>query len=1017
MRPIARSVACAAFLLAPMAHAQDLDLVLASNGHGLLLPHQILELDASDQPTGQVVEIRSLADLQAHLRPGNGVLPTAQLPPGTTLPNGQQGNHFLTLQFDHALDVNSVLDSSVAGAANSGLLGSITVIAIDPITGAASVVQGRAFVGGKTYAGQPMGGQYELQSWVVQSGGGVAPSTVDNDGDGAPDGLGFPGTESSFAGDADLVGRGSFVFVPDTDGDLRTHETFPANHVIALRATSAVLDMRGKPLSKQVFASVGVGQDLLSPEVAFAGGMPLIDPTNGSVNVDPATTVQVRFTESIQPLSLGPLKGWPAGLSSTLNLNYGGQLNLFMPFTVAPVSIYDFSTWEAVPAMPFPGTGTSTGVVGSQVDVTLNPGQLEDFYGNANLLGVASFFLVGEGPGIVNAPVVPDAIVLGGASGLSVLDLNGFGAGTGSPRYDFAGLNKQHADTNLPDNPNVLFQNLIPPLQPGTTTVDGGSAGVLALTKDTNLDELLLRAPALVQVGEIAIGHPLDVVMNNAQFPFGCQAGGGNVCALDGIKLFSVAMGGPNTLAPNYANPIHVVPGSPNPVSWAPHPNPPPLAFPPICHAPLLGQEPTSVEGNPINLLAPGDAFGDPLNGVPPSGLLSKEQNAFFQGPTQGQINIGNCQPYAIRQQVGHFVYVADPARDEVVVVNSNRMTVIDRIEVPGARRLAMAPGLDFLAVGQPEHDSVTFVDIDPASATFHQVIKVTAVGTRPLGMAWDPGNEDLLVCCADDPSLHILSAATLEVRRVVTNLLTSPVEVALTPRQDAFGYNRNVYWGYILQRDGSLAVFESGPFGVNGWGYDDVIGLAPFTFHRPKAIQADPVALGSGVWIAHEGVINVANGVAAPPGTGAVSRLWIDSSVQGQIVLDPNNLGTPQFRSMTLAVSHSIGEPTLSGIPTDLVLDDLRNLGGLAEHRSAFGHGAPAVMNGKGLVREVLPGVFGGVNAPAYVLVAVPGAQSGRVDVLHTSTLARLDVNPFEPGTQSVPTNRARQLGSYFRQ
>ena len=57
----------------------------------------------------------------------------------------------------------------------------------------------------------------------------------------------------------------------------------------------------------------------------------------------------------------------------------------------------------------------------------------------------------------------------------------------------------------------------------------------------------------------------------------------------------------------------------------------------------LLGQEPTSIESalQPVaNLLVPGDPFGNPAQGIPPSGLLTPEQNAFFISPSQGEPQI-----------------------------------------------------------------------------------------------------------------------------------------------------------------------------------------------------------------------------------------------------------------------------------------------------------------------------------------------------------------------------------------
>ena len=57
--------------------------------------------------------------------------------------------------------------------------------------------------------------------------------------------------------------------------------------------------------------------------------------------------------------------------------------------------------------------------------------------------------------------------------------------------------------------------------------------------------------------------------------------------------------------------------GAENLMGWAPHPNPPPLVFPPLCISPYIGgQEPTSIDTQTgallTNLLVPGDAFGAP---------------------------------------------------------------------------------------------------------------------------------------------------------------------------------------------------------------------------------------------------------------------------------------------------------------------------------------------------------------------------------------------------------------------
>ena len=66
----------------------------------------------------------------------------------------------------------------------------------------------------------------------------------------------------------------------------------------------------------------------------------------------------------------------------------------------------------------------------------------------------------------------------------------------------------------------------------------------------------------------------------------------------------------------------------------------------------------------------------------------------FFIGPSVGQTQLAGCSNYQIRQQPGHYLYIADRPRNEIVVINSNRMTVIERIAIPDPTSLAMSPNL-----------------------------------------------------------------------------------------------------------------------------------------------------------------------------------------------------------------------------------------------------------------------------------------------------------------------------------
>jgi hypothetical protein len=355
--------------------------------------------------------------------------------------------------------------------------------------------------------------------------------------------------------------------------------------------------------------------------------------------------------------------------------------------------------------------------------------------------------------------------------------------------------------------------------------------------------------------------------------------------------------------------------------------------------------------------------------------------------------------------------------------MNSNRMTVIDRIPLADPTTLAMSPNLNLLAVANQLSDLVSFIDIDPNSATFHQIVQETIVGHRPRGIAWEPGDEDILVCNESDNSLSIISAASLTVRKTVSSQLDGPFEVSVTPRQLCWGFNRQVYFGWVLNRSGRVAIFESGPNTVNGWGYDNIIGIANTTFNQPKTMQPDPVDLRGGVWIVHEGPIDSATGtvISGQESTGAVSKLVIESAVAGALPLNFQSLLIPQFRDMYLGVPVSLGADKLSGVPVDIAFDDMRNVAGLPNTLSTFTSATSVPVNGKGLVKNNpgCPGIIAN-NHPRYLFVAVPTPLigTGVVDVIRIDQNNSLvDTNAFQAGTQSIPAPDVQVLMDFFRQ
>ncbi len=1035
-----------------------MSLTAMSNGFGQLLPHRIQKLDNFGQTLPVIVPVLNQQVLIDNLRLGNPILPVAKFSDQEVLPSGAPGNHYLYATFTQDINIDTVLDGSPGAQANSGLAAAVSVTAIDSISGDSTPIQGRVFVGGRTYADDGAGSTV-LTTWVQADGSGDSDPYLDYP---DPRGLGFPGTESLLAGDLSLISPKTLIFVPDQDGDLSTHETFPVGFTIRMRITTALAGTNGRELTFTALGATTVGDDFLSPEIITAPpplNAPSISPGNGDVGVDPLTNLTVEFSEPVQPLSLGPLEGAsPPNTSPSFEMKFGPVTgSTTMPFTVRPVSVYDLTLFEILPGFHFPGAGPVFQDCGtfSNVDISVNAGNLEDLAqnpdpqdasilnANQNTLSSTTFFVTGAGPGLANAPVLPDAIYIwrtGAQPGLSVIDLNGFGQGTGNPTHtpDYA----REGETKFPFNPNVSQQSgLLPSIQAGTCTIDGGSAGVFTLTLDSTLNDLLVKSPTISNASDMHVGHALDSVFNNASVT-GCQSGGaligGDVCTADGIKISVAVVGGPNTIAPAAANQFGgVTAGAENFISWSPHPNPPPLVFPPLCVVPFLNsQEPTSVDhvlgpipggrnNNPFknNLLVPGDPFGNPegVNPTPPSGLLSAEQNMYFMGPSQGQVLNQSCNLYQLRQQVGHFLYVLDRQRREIVVLNSNRMVVVDRIQVADPTSLAMGPNLDFLAVTNQSADTVSFVDIDPDSSTFHQVVKDTVVGRGPRGIAWQPESEDILVCNELDSSMSLISASSLEVRRVISSQLNRPFEVCVFPRMMTHAFRRGVYFAYVLNRSGTVAIFESGPNGVNGWGFDDILGITPFTFLNPKTIQPDPRNLAAGAWIVHEGPLNPITQQPGSAGEGALSHLYIQSSPFGQAVLGAAT--APGARGMEMGIRISVGEDQLSGVPVDVAFDNLRNLGGLPNILSEFSDTTNAALpqNSKGMIRNNPSSGVDGVMESEFMFAAIPNSNggSGVVDVLRIGAAgsSRVDVNPYQVGTQSILAPNTIGLGHYWRQ
>lgn len=969
-----------------------------SNGFGRQLPY----VGLMDTPSGpEELELRSLADFTALFDAGGSVLPTAGFPTNAVLPDGRPGNQFFLAQFTDAVDTgNCSVNCTGQGTCYPDLL---EVVTFDPVSREEIVVPAKVFIGGLT-----RNANGELEEWVsVDASTGELVLT-------RAEAAGFPGASApQLPGAGAFAAPSSIMFVMDADDNLSTFESFPSGQPLQLRLPAGLCSQSFVFIDAPAVATASVGASAIGPQVVFYNNKPKTNPKDGEQAVDPEWHPSIHFTKAIQPSSLGNIAGAPS-LGAVDLVQAPGVAPSPRPYNILPRSPYDLTTWTLVPDRPFDGLhpgGNFVNLDFAYVGITVREELLMDLRGLTGPLTIDYRFLVNRGASVTNAPVVPESLVVsrgGSRSGLSVIDLNGFGQSTGRPVSSSPIPLK--GESRFPYNPNVLVNpNVRPMLVPGTSTVDGGSAGVFTLTRDMNMDTVLAGDPILSDASDLQFGSSLDQVFDNAPAPFGCQAGGGNACALDGIK----------TLSPNPA--VTLQAGFPNLVSFAMHPNPPRLVFPGHCALPAIeGDEPSSVDSGitGTNLLVTGNPFPDVAAGTPPTGLLrSRIGPDQFYGHSFGQTQIQQCNPYAVRQQIGQFLYVADRVRGDVVALNSNRMLPIDRILVPGVTSMGLSPNLGILAVTSADADKVTIIDVNPNSAMFHQVIAEVTVGNGPSGIAFDPLDEDILVCNELDNTISIIDSLTLVVRKTVPSLVDAPFELAVTQRMTGFGFNRGVYFAYALGRNGEVAVFESGPDGTGGIGYDSTVGILPWVFQAPRAITLDPMNVDASVYIAYEGPVDPVTGASGSLGVGAVSRVRIESATTGATPISAGS--SPNLRDLEfgipLTLSQADGE--LSGIPSSIAFDELVNYSEYPSPSSPYSSGFPAAVNGKAPLRDRGTGSMQLTNDARFLFVAIPDA--GVVDVvdLLSSSPTLFDTCVYDAGVQSIPVPDVRFLTGYFGQ
>jgi hypothetical protein len=305
----------------------------------------------------------------------------------------------------------------------------------------------------------------------------------------------------------------------------------------------------------------------------------------------------------------------------------------------------------------------------------------------------------------------------------------------------------------------------------------------------------------------------------------------------------------------------------------------------------------------------------------------------------------------------------------------------------------------------------VSFIDIDPFSSRFHQVVTETRVESGPTGVAWQPDGEDVLVVSTNANFLTIISALDFSVRRTLGGFLNGPIDLVVTERYQASGNTSQVYYAYILNSNGTVAIYESGPDGVNGIGFNDIIGsVTNISFPRARAMAYDQATSAGGVLIGHSDAA----------GLGQVSRLALTSTPNGALPLNPSSGGfilPPTYRQKEWTVVQRWGgvspttpvHDTLSGNSiVDLCVDDMLNNGGLAGQGNAYApsyNTTPYTHSGKHVVKAV-PGGVTVASSPRLMFIAL--SDVGNVDVFELQTGTRIATIPV-PGVRTV-TNYWRQ-------
>lgn len=288
---------------------------------------------------------------------------------------------------------------------------------------------------------------------------------------------------------------------------------------------------------------------------------------------------------------------------------------------------------------------------------------------------------------------------------------------------------------------------------------------------------------------------------------------------------------------------------------------------------------------------------------------------------------------YQSRQQIGNYLFLTDGTNRVLHALNSNSMEVVESIELPDPYGLAVSPDLERLYVSNEGDDSVSVIDVDPDNATFLTETKRIPVGDAPRGISVQPNGEGIYVCNFLANSISIIDPIFNTVRKtLITGSIKRPWDIVLGPREtnSSIAFNSGTFHGFISNNLGNnVLVYESGPDGLNGIGFDSIIGTVDadttaqvgnpdfLQIVSPRGIELDPNHPTTDQF----GVATIACFVAhqSQDGRAAASRIayTADSSPGINFILGNPNFGSKTFEITSQYIS------TLNEVAFDVALPD----------------------------------------------------------------------------------------------